>query len=136
MSLTLTRADGTTDIAFALQQSVGNQRIFVNPGSTIAEPETITIQSFLKPPGAKGSDRFLFKAQKTFQEDSTGNTIYVSAKLEITIPRSTESGLATAMSDQVAFLKCFTKASVLTALSAGVIPTDGTDLHVDTFVPA
>jgi hypothetical protein len=136
MSLTLTRADGTTDIAFALQQSVGNQRIFVNPGSTIAEPETITVQSFLKPPGAKGSDKFLFKAQKTFQEDTTGNTIYVVARLEITIPRSTETGLATAMADQVAFVKCFTKASVLTSLLAGVVPTDGTDLHVDTFSPA
>jgi hypothetical protein len=136
MSLKLTRADGTTDIDFALQQSVGNQRVFVNPGSTIAEPETFTVQSFLKPPGAKGSDRFLFKAQKTFQEDTTGNTIYVVARLEITIPRSTESGLAAAMADQVAFLKCCTKASVLTSLLAGVIPADGADLHVDTFVPA
>jgi len=135
MSLTVTRSNGTSDIIFSLQQSKDTQRIFINPSSTIAEPETITIQSFLKPPGSKGTDRFLFKAQKTFQEDTTGNTIFAYAKLEIAIPRSTESGLSTAVADQIAFLKSLMTAANITALSAGVMPESG-DFHVDTFNPA
>lgn len=136
MSLTVTRADGTTDIAFALQQSVGNQRVYINPASSTTEPETLVLQSFLRPPGAKGTDRYKIQAQKAYVEDTTGNTIYVSAKLEITIPRTTESGVATAVADQISFVKSLARASIITGLLSGVLPADGGDYHVDTFNPA
>lgn len=135
MSLTVTRSNGTSDIVFSLQQNKDQQRVFINPASTVAEPETITLQAFLKPVNAKGSDRYLFKAQKTFQEDTTGNTIHAVARLEIVIPRSTESGLMTAVADQVAFLKSMMTAANIAALAAGVMPPEG-DYHVDTFNPA
>jgi len=136
MSIIVTRADGTTDITFALQQSIGTQRVFVNASATITEPETIVVQSFLRPVNAKGTDKYMIKAQKTFVEDTTGNSIAVIAKFELSIPRTTESGLAASVADQTAFVKSLLRSAVITNLLAGVLPIDGTDYHVDTFVPA
>jgi hypothetical protein len=136
MSLIVTRADGTTDITFSLQQQKDNQRVYINPGSSVTEPETLVLQSFPRPSGAKGTDRYKIIAQKAYVEDTTGNTIYVSATLEWKIPRTTESGVAASVADLTAFLKSLTKASVTTALMVGVMPPDGGDYHVDTFVPA
>lgn len=135
MSLTVTRQDGTSDIVFSLREVNGSQRVYINPSSSSAEPEMITLQSWLRPVGQKGSDRFMFKAQKTFQEDTTGNTIHASARLEIVIPRSAESGLAQAVLDQCAFIKSLLTAAAIGALSSGVLPADGGDYHVDTFNP-
>jgi len=134
MSLIVTRSDGTTDIAFTLQNQVGMQKNFGNALAGLVEPEQITLQAFLRPLGAKGTDRYLIKASKTFVEDTSGNNITVSAKLELSYPRSTESGLLTAFKDQVAFVKSLLSSANLTALVAGSLP-DG-DNHVDTFVPA
>jgi len=134
MSLIVTRSNGTSDITFALQQSIGNQKTYANAAAGLTEPETIVLQSFLRPVGAKGTDRYLLKATKVFVEDTTGNTIIAGAKLEITIPRSTESGLATAVADQIAFLKSMLSAANITAMISGVLP-DG-DNHVDVFNPA
>jgi hypothetical protein len=134
MSLIVTRSNGTSDITFSLQNQVGNQKNYSNPAAGLVEPEQITLQAFLRPLGAKGTDRYVIKAQKSFVEDTTGNTITVGATLTLVYPRSTESGLATAFYDQVAFVKSMTGAATLSSLIAGTLP-DG-DLHVDTFNPA
>jgi len=135
MSLIVTRADGTTDITFSLQQNKDNQRVYINPASSVTEPETLVVQSFLRPSGSKGTDRYKIIAQKAYVEDTTGNTIYVSASLEWKIPRTTESGVATSLADLTAFLKSLTKASDISALMSGVMVPDGSDRHVDTFSP-
>jgi hypothetical protein len=135
MSLTVTRSNGTSDIAFSLQQSVGTQRVYVNPSASPAEPERIVLQSFLRPPNAKGTDRFLLQAEKVFVEDTTGNTIVVRAKMEISVPRSTESGLATSVADQCAFIKSLLTGANITGMIAGVLPAEA-DYHVDVFNPA
>jgi hypothetical protein len=134
MSLIVTRSNGTSDITFTLQNQVGTQKNFNNAAAGLAEPEQITMQSFLRPLGAKGSDRYLLKASKTFVEDATGNNITTSARLELVYPRSSESGLATAFKDQVAFIKSLLSDANLTAIMAGSLP-DG-DNHVDVFNPA
>jgi hypothetical protein len=134
MSLTVTRSNGTSDIVFAQVSQVGTQKNYANAAAGMLEPEQITLQSFVRPPGAKGSDRYVFKASKIFVEDATGNHITTSAKLELVIPRSAESGLPTAFADQVAFIKSLLSAANLTALMAGSLP-DG-DNHVDVFNPA
>lgn len=136
MSIIVTRANGTSDITFTLQQSVGNQRVYVNAAASAAEPERIVLQSFLRPVGARGTDKYLLQAEKTFIEDTTGNTILVKAKLELSIPRTAESGAATAMADCCAFLKSLLTASNITAMHSAVLPPDGGDYHVDTFNPA
>jgi hypothetical protein len=74
------------------------------------------------------------KAQKVFIEDTTGNTLLVSAQLSIAIPRSAESGLATSVADQIAFIKSLLSAANITGMINGVLP-DG-DNHVDVFNPA
>jgi uncharacterized protein (DUF885 family) len=134
MSLTVTRSNGTSDVVFSLQQQVGNKRIFSNPAAGLVEPETIVLESILRPQGARGTDRYNLQATKVFLEDTTNNTIAVSAKLTVSIPRSTESGLATSVADQIAFLKSMLSAANITAMIAGALP-DG-DNHVDTFNPA
>lgn len=136
MSIIVTRSNGTSDITFTLQQSVGNQRVYVNAAAGATEPERIVLQAFLRPPGAKGTDKYLIQAEKTFVEDTSGNTILVRAKLELAIPRSTESGLATSVADQCAFVKSLLTGANITAMIAGVVPADGGDYHVDTFNPA
>lgn len=134
MSLTVTRSNGTSDVVFSLQQQVGNKKIFSNPAAGLVEPETIVLESFLRPQGARGTDRYALQATKVFLEDTTNNTIAVSAKLTVSIPRSTESGLATSVADQIAFLKSMLSAANITAMIAGSLP-DG-DNHVDVFNPA
>jgi len=134
MSLTVTRSNGTTDITFALSSNSGTKKEFINPNAGLLEPEIIVLQSFPRPIGANGSDRYVFKASKTFREDATGNNVTASAKLELVYPRSAESGLLTSFLDQVAFLKSLTGVVALTALTAGVVPEG--DFHVDVFNPA
>lgn len=134
MSLILTRSNGTSDITFTLQQQIGNQRTFANVSAGLTEPETIVLQSWLRPVGAKGTDRHMLKGTKVFIDDVTGATIIAGAKLEITIPRSTESGLSTAVADLIAFLKSMLSTANITAMIGGVLP-DG-DNHVDVFNPA
>jgi len=134
MSLIVTRSDGTTDITFALVNQVGTQKNFGNAAAGLVEPEQITLQSFLRPTGAKGSDRYLLKASKTFVEDATGNNITVSAKLELVYPRSAETGLLTSFKDQIAFIKSLLSAANIATMAAGGLP-DG-DNHVDIFNPA
>jgi hypothetical protein len=134
MSLIVTRSNGTSDITFTLQNQVGTQKNFSNAAAGLVEPEQITLQSFLRPLGAKGTDRYLLKASKTFVEDATGNNITVSAKLELAYPRSAESGLLTSFKDQVAFIKSMLSDANLSAIAAGGLP-DG-DNHVDVFNPA
>lgn len=134
MSLIVTRFDGTTDITFNLTSQVGNQKNYANAAAGLVEPEQITMQAFLRPPGAKGTDRYVLKAQKSFVEDTTSNYITVGASLTLTIPRSLESGLNTAFKDQVSFIKSLLSGANLDAIIAGSLP-DG-DNHVDTFNPA
>lgn len=134
MSLTVTRSNGTSDIVFALQNQVGTQKNYGNAAAGLVEPETITLQSYLRPVGAKGTDRYLLKASKTYIEDATGNSITTTAELRLSYPRSAESGLLVSFKDQVAFIKSLLSDANLTALAAGSLP-DG-DNHVDVFNPA
>lgn len=136
MSIIVTRSNGTSDITFALQQNSSTQRVYVNAAASAAEPERIVIQSFLRPVGAKGTDKYLLQAEKVYVEDTTGNTIITRARLELSVPRSTESGLATSVADQCAFIKSLLTSANITAMIAGVLPADGGDFHVDTFNPA
>lgn len=135
MSIILTRSNGTSDITFTLQQSNALQRVYVNAAAGSAEPERVVLQSFLRPANAKGTDKHVLLAEKVYVEDTTANTILVRAKLEISIPRSSESGLATAVADNCAFLKGLLTAANITAMIAGVLPADGGDYHVDTYNP-
>jgi hypothetical protein len=134
MSLTVTRSDGTSDIVFTLQNQVGTQYNYSNASAGLVEPEQITLQSFLRPLGAKGTDRYILKASKTFVEDTTGNNITISARLELAYPRTSESGALTSLKDQIAFIKSMLSAANITALAAGSLPTG--DNHVDVFNPA
>jgi hypothetical protein len=135
MSLTVTRANGTSDIPFSLQSNSADQRIYVNPAATAAEPERIVMQAYRRPGGAKGTDKYVFISEKILIEDTTGNTIIARVKTEVSIPRSAESGLATFVADQFAFLKSILTAANFTGLFAGVLPPEA-DYHVDTFNPA
>lgn len=134
MSLSVTRSNGSTNVTFDLISQIGNQKNFGNSAAGLVEPEQITMQAFLRPPGAKGTDRYVLKAQKSFVEDTTGNYITCGASLTLTFPRSTESGLATAFKDQVAFIKSLLRSANLDLMMAGALP-DGTNT-VATFNPA
>jgi hypothetical protein len=134
MSLIVTRHDGTTDVTFGLVNQVGTQKNYGNSAVGLVEPEQITLQSFLRPMGARGTDRYKLKASKTFVEDATGNNITCACDLTITIPRSNESGLADAVKDQIAFVKSMLSEANIVLMISGALP-DG-DNHVDTFNPA
>lgn len=90
----LTRADGTTDTTYKPQQQVGAQSNYSNVAAGLVEPETLRIQHFMRPPGAKGVDRHLIVLQKAIVEDASNQYLVGGISVQISVPRSSEFTLA------------------------------------------
>lgn len=122
MSIILTKADGTTDVTFTLQSSNGAQQNFSDVASGLTEPQTLRVQHFLRPNGAKGSDRHQIVLTKAIVEDSTNQYLQLIASLQFSVPRSTEVTLAM-LKDLTAMLTSYINRSAnLTALYNGATP--------------
>lgn len=94
MSIILTSSNGTTDVTYDLQQNAGLQKTYANAAAGLTEPETLRIQHWLRPAGAKGTDRHQIVLQKAIVEDATNNYLVLSVSLQLNVPRSTEITLA------------------------------------------
>lgn len=122
MSIILTKADGTTDVTYTLQQANGLQQVFQNVSAGLTEPETIRVQHFLRPAGAKGSDRHQIVFTKAIVEDTTNQYLQLSASLQISVPRSTEITLAM-LKDMIAQMTSYVNRSAnVTSLFNGATP--------------
>jgi hypothetical protein len=121
-SIILTKADGTTDVTYSPQQSNGTQNVYQNTNAGLVEPETLRIQHFLRPAGAKGSDRHQIVLTKAIVEDTTNQYLQLSTSLQFSVPRSAEITLAM-LKDMVAQLTSYINRSAnLTALFNGATP--------------
>lgn len=115
----VTAADGTTDVTFRTSQLQGMQTIYTDTGSNLAEPRSLRIQHWLRPVGAKGTDRHEIAFQKAIVEDASNQFLVGSAVLKLSIPRSSEYTLAL-VKDLVAMLTSYiNRTSTLTALFNG-----------------
>jgi hypothetical protein len=122
MSVIVTKCDGTTDITYALTQQLGTQLNFSNVSAGLTEPETLRIQHFMRPPGAKGTDRHQIVFQKAIVEDTSNNYLVGSVSLLLSVPRSTEFTL-TMVKDLVAQLTSYiNKTANLTSIYNGGTP--------------
>lgn len=94
MSVIVTKSNGSTDITYTLTEQKGSQLNFSNISAGLTEPETLRIQHFMRPPGAKGTDRHQIVFQKAIVEDTTNNYLIGSVSLLLSVPRSSEYTLA------------------------------------------
>jgi len=121
-SIILTKADGTTDVTYSLQQANGAQNVYQNTSAGLVEPETLRVQHFLRPAGAKGSDRHQIVLTKAIVEDTTNQYLQLSASLQFSVPRSTEVTLAM-LKDMVAQLTSYINRSAnITSFFNGATP--------------
>lgn len=121
-SIILTKADGTTDVTYSLQQANGAQNVYQNVSAGLVEPETLRVQHFLRPAGAKGSDRHQIVLTKAIVEDTTNQYLQLSASLQFSVPRSTEITLAM-LKDMVAQLTSYINRSAnITSFFNGATP--------------
>lgn len=90
MSITVTKSNGSTDVVYTLTEQKGTQLNFSNISAGLTEPETLRIQHFMRPPGAKGTDRHQIVFQKAIVEDTTNNYLIGSISILVSVPRSTE----------------------------------------------
>jgi hypothetical protein len=119
MSIILTKADGTTDVTYTLQQANGSQNVYQNTAAGLVEPETLRIQHFLRPAGAKGSDRHQIVYTKSIVEDTTNQYLSMIGSIQFSVPRSAEITL-TMFKDMMAQLTSYlNRGTVLTALFNG-----------------
>lgn len=122
MSIILTKADGTTDVTYTLQQQNGAQSVYQNVSAGLVEPETLRIQHFLRPAGAKGSDRHQIVFTKAIVEDTTNQYLQLVGSLQFSIPRSSEITLAM-LKDMVAQITSYINRSAnITSLFNGATP--------------
>lgn len=122
MSIILTKADGTTDVTYTLQQSNGLQQVFQNVSAGLTEPETLRVQHFLRPNGAKGSDRHQIVFTKAIVEDTSNQYLQLIGSLQFSVPRSTEITLAM-LKDMVAQMTSYVNRSAnITSLFNGATP--------------
>lgn len=122
MSIIVTKSNGTTDVTYALQSAKDLQAVFSNVSAGLVEPETCRIQHFLRPVGAKGTDRHQIVFQKAIVEDTTNNFLVGSVSLMISVPRSAEFTLAM-VKDLVAQLTSYVNLTAnLTTLVNGATP--------------
>lgn len=122
MSVTVTKSNGSTDIVYTLTEQKGTQLNFSCIASGLTEPETMRIQHFMRPPGAKGTDRHQIVFQKAIVEDTTSNYLIGSASLLISVPRSSEFTL-TMVKDLIAQLTSYVNLTAnLTSLVSGGTP--------------
>jgi len=122
MSIIVTKSNGTTDVTYALQSTQNLQAVFANVSAGLVEPETVRIQHFLRPVGAKGTDRHQIVFQKSIVEDTTNAYLVGSASLMISVPRSSEFTL-TMVKDLIAQLTSYVNLTAnLTTLVNGATP--------------
>lgn len=93
-NIIVTKSNGTSDVTYTPQSSVGYLKTYINESAGLNEPETLKVQHFLRPQGARGSDRHLVTFQKSIVEDSTNAFLVIGASLQLTVPRSSEVTLA------------------------------------------
>lgn len=121
-SITLTKSNGTTDVVYTLQQALGNQNVYANQAAGLVAPETLRVQHFLRPAGAKGTDRHQIVLQKAIVESTTDQYLVGSLSMVVSVPRSTEFTLAM-LKDMVAqFTSYFNLTANVTALFNGATP--------------
>lgn len=135
MSVIVTKADHVTDITYSLTEQKGTQWNFANVASGLTEPETLRVQHFMRPPGAKGTDRHQIVLQKAIVEDASNNYLVGSVSLLISVPRSSEFTLAM-VKDLLAQLSSYINvpANISTIMNGG---TPEGDFNVSVaFVPA
>lgn len=122
MSVIVTKSNGSTDITYTLTEQKGTQLNFSNISAGLTEPETLRIQHFMRPAGAKGTDRHQIVFQKAIVEDTTNNYLIGSASLLINVPRSSEYTL-TMVKDLIAQLTSYINLTAnLTSLVNGGTP--------------
>lgn len=122
MSIILTKSDGTTDVTYTLQQANGSQMNYSNVAAGLVEPESLRIQHFLRPSGAKGSDRHQIVYTKSIVEDTTNQYLSMIGSIQFSVPRSAEITL-TMFKDMVAQLTSYlNRGSVLTSIFNGATP--------------
>jgi hypothetical protein len=121
-SIILTKCDGTTDVTYALQSSNGAQNVYANQSAGLVSPETLRVQHWLRPAGAKGTDRHQIVLQKAIVESTTDQYLVGSLSMMISVPRSSEFTLAM-LKDLVAqFTSYFNKTPNVTSLFNGATP--------------
>lgn len=121
-SIILTKCDGTTDVVYALQSSNGAQNVYANQSAGLVSPETLRVQHWLRPAGAKGTDRHQIVLQKAIVESTTDQYLVGSLSMMISVPRSSEFTLAI-LKDLVAqFTSYFNKTANVTSLFNGATP--------------
>lgn len=120
MSVIVTKSNGSTDVTYTLTEQKGSQLNFSNIAAGLTEPETMRVQHFMRPPGAKGSDRHQIVFQKAIVEDTTNNYLIGSVSLLITVPRSSEYTL-TMVKDLIAQLTSYVNltANLTTVVNGG-----------------
>jgi hypothetical protein len=129
----VTRSDATTDITFTEISQSGSKQIFLNKAAGLQEPESLELESSLRPVGAKGSDRYFITFKKADIDDVTGAFSEASVRLTITIPRAT--GItSTKVKDLAKFMQCMLLSTNIADIFNGVLPNSG-DYHVDSYVP-
>lgn len=118
----LTKADGTTDVTYTQQSNSGSQQVYSNVAAGLVEPETIRIQHFLRPAGAKGSDRHQIVFTKSIVEDTTNQYLQLIGSLQFSVPRSAEITLAM-LKDMVAQMTSYINRNAnLSSLFNGATP--------------
>jgi hypothetical protein len=118
----LTKCDGTTDVTYKLQSSTGAQNVYANQSAGLVNPETLRIQHFLRPAGAKGTDRHQIVLQKAIVESTTDQYLVGSLSMQMSIPRSTEFTLAMVKDMVAQFTSYFNKTANVTSLFNGATP--------------
>lgn len=118
----LTKSDGITDVTYKPQSSVGAQTVYANQSAGLVEPETLRVQHFLRPVGAKGTDRHQIVLQKVIVEDATNQNLVGSISVQLSVPRSTEFTLAM-LKDMVAQMTSYlNRTANVTAFFNGATP--------------
>lgn len=118
----VTKADGTTDITYKPQSNQGSIKVYANESAGLVEPETLRVQHFLRPVGAKGTDRHQIVFQKVVVEDASNQNMILSASLQLSVPRSSEITLAM-LKDMIAQLTSYVNRTAnVTSLFNGATP--------------
>lgn len=121
MSIIVTKSNGTSDVTYTPQSHVGNQFVYADQASGLTSPATLRIQHFLRPLGAKGTDRHQVVFQKALV-NAADQYLVGSASLMISVPRDDEFTL-TMVKDLIAQLTSYVNLTAnLTSLVNGATP--------------
>lgn len=129
----LTKSDATTDVTYAQQQNQGSVKIYANLAAGQVEPEQLSIQHFLRPLAAKGTDRHLIIYRKIVIEDATSQALQLQASLQLSVPRSADITLAMVKNAMAQLITYIGKGSNIESLMNGGTPEG--DFNVSSFVP-